>query len=93
MSGQDLYDSWRRKRAAAEPREGFADRVMDRVRRLEAERGAAPTGLSSAGEDLAGWLFSRRYVAAALLIAAAIIGLVRFGSVTAMILATLSGGY
>ena len=88
MKGLDPYEAWRRARREPEIGGNFADRVMARVRRYEAARQAAP-----AGRDVAGWMFSRRWVAAALLVLGFGAGLIRFGWALAVILCTPAGGF
>jgi len=88
MRQQDFYESWRRSRSAVEPPEHFADGVMSEIRRLAAERPAAPVRAS-----LADRLFARPYVAAALFVVAAIVGLARIGGVLAAILMAPTGGF
>jgi hypothetical protein len=79
------YEAWKRERSTAAVPAGFADRVMDRVRRIR--KPAKPRW-----SDIT-WLFSRRYLAAAVFILAACAGMLRLVSVMVMILATPSGGY
>jgi hypothetical protein len=88
MNGSKTYESWRRRRSEAELPADFAMQVMAEVRQLEAAPGP--------GNARPGWawrLLERRYVAAALFVAAALVGLMRLGSVTAMILGTPTEGY
>jgi hypothetical protein len=82
------YEAWKRERSTAAVPAGFADRVMDRVRRTR--RPAKPRWAET---DPATWLFSRRYLAAAVFVLAAGAGLMRLVSVMAMILLTPAGGY
>ena len=81
------YEAWRQARRTVAPPEGFADRVMSNVRRTTK---AKPHW---ANVDLTTWIFSRRYVAAALFVVAAGLGLLRLVSVAITILATPSGGF
>jgi hypothetical protein len=82
------YEAWRKARSDVSPPADFTDRVMSHVRRTR-----VAVKPRRAGADPATRLFSRRYLAAALVVLAVCLGVLRLVSVVAMILATPSGGF
>ena len=82
MNDENAYEAWKRSRSGAEVEEGFANRVMKEIRRLQGPRETTPVGMRVLVR-----LLSNRYVAAAMLILALALAMARTGLLVAFILA------
>lgn len=81
MNDENAYEAWKRSRSKAGVEEGFADRVLEEIRRLPGPREATPV---RAGAFVR--LLSNPYVAAAMVILALGLAAARAGVVVAFIL-------
>ncbi len=84
MNRQETYEAWRQRRSHVEIDGHFADRVMEEIRR------PPPARLPRDAMAGSSWF---RLAAAALLLVSVGIGLLRLGSVIALILFTCSEGF
>ncbi len=88
MNDSRLYDRWRDERSAVEVDGGFADRLMDEVRRSQRQR---PSAVLSRGGN--GRPISHGFLTAALVVVGVVVGFLRVGSVIAFILFASSEGF
>jgi len=80
MSDRDPYEAWKAARGDAAPGDGFAEGVMDRIRRFQAQQ--RPGALA----DLCSRLMSHWYAAAAMILLAVGLGVARFAMPLAVLL-------